>query len=76
MCLSLNTAKDVQSGNHYEFGLYLTDLPVVTRAPEVNGYSFVSDKFTQLIIHRWDPGKGDIGDGPIESYVIKACQRK
>lgn len=53
-----------------------TDLPVVTRAPEVNGYSFVSDKFTQLIIHRWDPGKGDIGDGPIESYVIKACQRK
>ena len=42
----------------------------------MNGYSFVSDKFTQLIIHRWDPGKGDIGDGPIESYVIKACQRK
>lgn len=54
----------------------VTDLPALARAPEVNRYSFVSDKYTQLIIHRWDPGKGDSGDGPIESYVIKACQRK
>lgn len=37
--------------------------------------SRVQNHFT-LVIDRWDPLKGDSGEGPIQSYIIKTCQRE
>lgn len=62
--------------SHNSLFFSVVELPVLSRSPEVHDHSFTDEKYTQLILHGWDPDKGDSGDGPVESYIIKACQRK
>ncbi|XP_067936645.1 receptor-type tyrosine-protein phosphatase mu-like isoform X1 [Watersipora subatra] len=51
----------------------LYDLPGLSRSPEIHSTSFTR-QYLSLRIHKWDPSKGDTGDGPVIRYGIKVCQ--
>lgn len=49
------------------------DLPSLTRAPNITQSGGLGE-YTTLILPRWDPELGDYGDGPVVSYIVRACE--
>ena len=53
----------------------IIELPILSRPLQEEPDSFTNE-YMMLTLYRWDPSKGDSGDGPIRTYVVKTCQSK